>query len=123
MNFNLMFQYIKSRHFTIILLSLSLLLTSCTVYNKTSVSLAKAAASESEVKAETNQGTIVHLKKVYLEDHQYYGIMIRTKAIVPLDDSAEYFLKNRDLSTLIGIAIGLGVFVLLYYASIMSEFG
>jgi hypothetical protein len=101
-----------------------LLLQGCVVYHNTSVGLEEAVTAATKVKIKTVAEKKVKLKKVILEDGQYYGIKNNRGELVriPLDEKtiSSVHLKNKTLSTIINIGVPAAVVGFVIYVSTLS---
>ena len=81
-----------------IFILVNILLQSCFVSQKTSVTLDEAV-NKGKVTFENNEGKNIYLKSIIYEDGAYYGIW-DNKQMVPIDstDSVDYYLKDIEKS-------------------------
>jgi uncharacterized protein YpmB len=95
-----------------------LLLQGCVVYHNTSVGMEEAVSAATRVKIKAADDKKVKLKKVVLEDGQYYGIKNNRGELVriPLDEKriSSVHLKNKTLSTIINIGVPAVIIGLLF---------
>jgi uncharacterized protein YcfL len=92
-----------------------LLLQGCVVYHNTSVGMEEAVSAATRVKIKTVDDKKIKLKKVVLEDGQYYGIKNNRGELVkiPLDEKtiSTLHLKNKTMSTIINIGVPAAVII------------
>ena len=109
------------RQITIFILA-NILLQSCYVSQKTSVSV-DDAVNKGKVTFENNEGKKIYLKNIIYEDGAYYGIWDNNQ-MVPMDstDSIDFYLKdikasqNRTGLAIVGfIIIFFGIGILIVY--------
>ena len=97
----------------VLLLAFVMLFQGCTVYKSSSVSLDEAAKSEAKVIVKENNSKAIMFDRIELVDGKYFGVkkfkgdMIK----MSLDENNlnRVSLKNKALSTIISIAIPLGL--------------
>ena len=104
----------KRRSFEIIsfLLSVILILQSCTVYKSKTSTLNEASKSNNRVKIETNDSQTLKFKNVTSLDGEYYGLakkapsnFIYEKVLIDKNNIRSIKLKNSNLSTILSIGI------------------
>ncbi|MGB5171566.1 hypothetical protein [Eudoraea sp.] len=110
---------------TSFLLTLLVLLQSCQIYNKTSVSLEKASQAELPVKLITKTKEKSIYRKIVLENQEYYGIDHKNGNWVkyPLEQEniEKLFLKDKKKSTWATVGMFLGITIILVFVFINNE--
>ena len=97
------------KHLALLFASL-ILLQSCVVYQKSSVSLDQAAKEGTKVKVKTNTNKTYKFQRIGFEDGNFYGeqkIVGYKKVIIPLQDNEIYkvLLKDKTKSTILSIGL------------------
>jgi tRNA A58 N-methylase Trm61 len=91
-----------------ILISILLLLQSCTIYRDAPATLDEAVASKQKVKVLLKSGAKAKYKKVIKKEELYYGIIQKDTLQIYPKDIARIQLKNKTLS-IIGTVLASGV--------------
>jgi hypothetical protein len=95
-----------------VLLIFVMMLQSCAVYQKTSVSLDDAAASNRKILITKTDGAKLKLKRVELTDGKYYGIVKvdgKTEKIILVENDIKTIrILNKSATTIttVGIIVG-----------------
>lgn len=104
----------KSSKLIALLLSVSVLMQSCVVYQSTSVSLEEAVKSESPVKITKNNGEKTVFSRVILDDDGwYYGKKFATsgkvtnKFLIDKNNIIRIQAKDKLLSTVLNVVVPL----------------
>ena len=103
-----------------------ILLQSCRVYHRDSVSLQQAIKEEKRVKIKTVDNKILKFKRVIYEDGRYYGIKPSTFMYkiykIPLDESyiRSIRMHNKTLSVIYGVGFTLVIILIGAYVLVMS---
>ncbi|MBP2283315.1 hypothetical protein H4V97_001633 [Flavobacterium sp. CG_23.5] len=116
-------KYFKSK-IVCVLLIFVLLMQSCAIYQKTSVSLDDAVASNRKVLITKTDGAKLKLKRVELTDGKYYGIVKvdgKTEKIILVENDIRTIrILNKSATTIgtVGIVLGSLVITFLVAAAI-----
>ncbi|MBG6109441.1 hypothetical protein IWX84_000296 [Flavobacterium sp. CG_9.10] len=116
-------KYFKSK-IVCVLLIFVLLMQSCAIYQKTSVSLDDAVASNRKVLITKTDGAKLKLKRVELTDGKYYGIVKvdgKTEKIILVENDIRTIrILNKSATTIgtFGIVLGSLVITFLVAAAI-----
>ena len=98
----------KQLNTTAIIISLLVLLQSCSVYKSDNLTLDQAVQNESRVKVKTINNEKYKFKRIEIADGHYYGVKkVKGKDIkVPLNraEVSKINEKNKSLSTILTIA-------------------
>ena len=112
------------RKLILFLVGFALLLTqSCTVYQKTSISL-EQATNQGKVQVVTTEGREIKFKNIVIENDMYYGVGNQPELSNVLLKSASIesiFLQNRTKSIVISALLISPIAVLLIYSLANSE--
>lgn len=93
----------------------TLFVQSCTIYQKTSVSLQDASQKNEFLKLKTTRGDKIIFDRIILVDSVYYGIKGNKKTELTPNQIEGIYLKDytkTSRATILGLTLGLGLPVL-----------